>query len=272
MAFVIDAYLRRIGLATPPAADLAGLALLARAHIVSVPFENLDIGAHRPLSLEVAALEAKLVGAGRGGFCYELNGLFAVLLEALGFRVTRLAAETWDAGSAGWGPPLDHLVLRVDLDDPVIVDVGFGDTFRSPLPLRPGAVGPDELGRTFELRPDGDRLALFEQTDPSRDPIPQYRFGLEPYALDDFRAMCRYQETQSPHFTGHRMVSVATADGRRTIWDDRFIVHAAGTRTERRVTDVELPGLLREQFGIAWPPDGQGRGAESWEAKVSFAK
>ena len=80
-------------------------------------------------------IEAKIVGAHRGGFCYELNGLFATLLEALGFRVSLLAAEVRSPETGAWGPPFDHLVLRVDLDGPWLVDVGFGDGCPEPLTL-----------------------------------------------------------------------------------------------------------------------------------------
>ena len=133
-----DSYLRRIGLGVRPALDEKGLRVVQVAHLETVPFENLDILSGRPLSLDLGALEAKVIRGRRGGFCYELNGLLAVLLEQLGVRVTRFAAETWSQDSESWGPPFDHLVLRVDLDRPWLVDVGFGDSFRE---LEPEIVG-----------------------------------------------------------------------------------------------------------------------------------
>lgn len=187
----IAAYLRRIGLDEAPPADADGLRALQLAHLMHVPFENLDIAARRPLSLELADLQAKVIGARRGGFCYELNGLFAALLEELGFRVSRLAAETWSAPDSTWGPPLDHLVLRVDLSEPWLVDVGFGDAFRDPMRLRSGASAPDHTGRTFELSRVDDNWILAERDAGADSARPMYRFDETPFPLEAFTAMCR---------------------------------------------------------------------------------
>ncbi len=100
-----------------------------------MPFENLDIVARTPISLDLEAIHEKVVTRRRGGFCYELNGLFAWLLEQLGYDVTRLSARTVEGIDGELGPEFDHLVLQVDLAEPWLADVGFGDTFRTPLPL-----------------------------------------------------------------------------------------------------------------------------------------
>jgi len=208
-----------------------------------VPFENLDIVAGVPVSIEPDAIWDKVVRRRRGGFCYELNGLFARLLGALGYRVTMLSAEVIHADGRE-GHDYDHLTLRVDLDAPWLVDVGYGDCFRDPMPLRADSAFVDALGRTYRLRVDGD---LWELSD---DEGPQYRFTLAPRALAEFEPMCRWQQTESPWFTGHRMCTIATEGGRRTLLDDRLIVHSGGERTEREVGDAEVPGLLASLFGI----------------------
>jgi N-hydroxyarylamine O-acetyltransferase len=182
----------------------------------------------------------------RGGFCYELNGLFARLLEALGYRVTLLSAQVvHDDGRESH--EYDHLTLRVDLDEPWLVDVGFGDAFRDPMPLRPDSEFVDELGRTYRLSVDGE---VWELGDEER---PQYRFTLAPRTFDEFEPMCRWQQTESPWFTGHRMCTIATPDGRWTLLDDRLIHHAGRTRTEREVYEAEVPELLSSLFGIDLP-------------------
>lgn len=249
----IDAYLARIGLTRRPAADLVGLRALQVAHLTHVPFENLDILAGRPISLEIAALETKIVGVRRGGFCYELNGLFASLLEALGFRVTRLAAEVWSRDDATWGPPFDHLVLRVDLHGPWLVDVGFGDGFPEPMELRDGAEAHDVGGRVFRLAGDRAGWLLCELPVEVGVPIALYRFTESPHDLADFAATCRWQESKSPFFTGHRVVEISTPDGHETIFDDHLIVHAGTERTTRQVMEDEVPALLRDLFGIVLP-------------------
>jgi N-hydroxyarylamine O-acetyltransferase len=103
------AYLTRIGVTAPADADAASLRLLHRAHQLTVPFENLSIHLAEPIGLDERELVDKIVRRGRGGFCYELNGAFALLLEALGAQVSRVAARVY--GEAGLGPPFDHLAL-----------------------------------------------------------------------------------------------------------------------------------------------------------------
>ncbi|UCH26235.1 MAG: arylamine N-acetyltransferase, partial [Trueperaceae bacterium] len=126
-------YLERIGYRGPVDVSARTLASLQRAHLHTVPFENLDVCLGREIVLEPAALYDKIVVRRRGGFCYELNGLFAWLLTELGFEVTLLSARVF--GERGLGPEFDHLTLRVDLSEPWLVDVGFGDGFDETLQI-----------------------------------------------------------------------------------------------------------------------------------------
>jgi len=107
----VVAYLNRVGVTAPAVSDAAGLRTLHRAHQLTVPFENLSIHLAEPVSLDERDLIDKIVRRRRGGFCYELNGAFALLLEALGTQVSRVAARVY--GEAGLGPPFDHLALIV---------------------------------------------------------------------------------------------------------------------------------------------------------------
>ena len=107
----VMAYLNRVGVTEPAAGDAAGLRHLHRAHQLTVPFENLSIHLAEPISLDERDLIDKIVRRRRGGFCYELNGAFALLLEALGARVSRVAARVY--GEAGLGPPFDHLSVDI---------------------------------------------------------------------------------------------------------------------------------------------------------------
>jgi N-hydroxyarylamine O-acetyltransferase len=258
----IGTYLQRIGLSQPPERSLEGLAELGRAHLFSVPFENLDIAAGRPLSVELEAIYDKLVVRRRGGFCYELNGLYSWLLRELGFDVTLLAGRLVDPVTHAPGPERAHLALLVELDGPWLVDVGWGEAYRRPFALRAGNEHTDPAIASYRLEEEGGRWQVVERHDDSLEtnlkPTPgwriAYRFDLEPYALADFAAMCRWQETESPFFTGHRFCTIATPDGRRTLMDDRLIVRSAGQRTERRVADDEWPALLDELFGIRDAP------------------
>jgi arylamine N-acetyltransferase len=127
----LDAYLRRIDYAGPLRADLATLTALHRAHLMAVPYENLDVQLGRRRTIDPSAAFEKIVERGRGGWCYEMNGLFGLMLEALGFSVTRLAGEASRPGS--------HLALQVAIDGaPIVCDVGFSDGPLEPYPLVEG--------------------------------------------------------------------------------------------------------------------------------------
>jgi N-hydroxyarylamine O-acetyltransferase len=188
----IAAYLARLEMDVPERADLESLIRLHRSHLSHVPFENLDVHCGRAIVLEIPALFDKIVTRRRGGFCYELNGLFAQLLAGLGFQVTRLSAEVAHA-DGGFGPPFDHMLLRVDLVGSYIVDVGFGDGFSEPLRLVVDIEQPQGQ-KTFKLlRRDGywelhSRLA-------SSAWKAEYRFTLDAREFESFAALWRYHHT-----------------------------------------------------------------------------
>jgi N-hydroxyarylamine O-acetyltransferase len=132
----VEAYLQRIGVPQRPSADLEGLCTLHRAHLLSVPFENLDVQLGRPVTTELAPIYGKLVDRRRGGWCYEMNGLFGWALQQLGFRVTRTAAGVMreTSGDAALG---NHLTLQVMLPEGLyLADVGFGDGPLEPVALK----------------------------------------------------------------------------------------------------------------------------------------
>lgn len=237
------AYLRRLGLDDQPTPTLAGLRLLHAAHLRHVPFENLSIHLGEEIVLESDALVTKIVDRGRGGFCYELNGAFAALLAALGFEVTLLAARVH--GTDGLGPPFDHMCLRVDLDEPWLADVGFGDNFVQPLRLHAGGDQIDDAG-TFRLEPAGE-----DELDLLRDGRPQYRFDLTPRALADYGGTCSHHQTSpASHFTRGTVCSMLTSEGRMTIAGRTLITTTAGDRDERALDDDELLDAYRRHFGI----------------------
>jgi len=245
----VPAYLDRIAYTGPLVPTVEVLRNLHRAHLLSVPFENLDIALGREIVCDESAFIRKIVECRRGGFCYELNGAFASLLRAIGFEVTLLSARApRDDGSDG--PEFDHLALRVDLDEPWLADVGFGDSFVEPLRLRSGAE-QSQGGWTYRVVECGSSLCL-ERAE--RDAVwkVQYSFTLTLRSLDDFAAMCHYHQTspESP-FTRKDVCSVATPDGRITLTDRKVIFTRNGCREERLLaSDAEWQAALKEQFGI----------------------
>ncbi len=140
----LDRYCARIGYAGPRDATLTTLRALHRAHLLAIPYENLDIHLGLPLTLDREAMFTKLVDERRGGWCYEMNGVFGRVLETLGFSVRYLSGAVGRA-ERGWRAQGNHLVLLVTLDRPWIADVGFGDGFLTPLPLEVGHFRQDFL-------------------------------------------------------------------------------------------------------------------------------
>jgi N-hydroxyarylamine O-acetyltransferase len=239
----VRGYLARLGVDEEPQVNLEWLRRLHAAHLDNIPFENLSIHLPEPIVLEPTALVAKVVDLRRGGFCYELNGAFATLLRALGFDVTMLAARVFDEGRLG--PPFDHMCLRVDLDEPWLADVGFGDHFRWPLRLHVGLDQQDQAGVFRLVETDEGEFDLL------RDGTPQYRFDLTAHDLQDYQATCAYHQTSpESHFTRNSVCTIPTSTGRTTISGRRLILTADGHRTERELDDAQLRQAYREHFGI----------------------
>src|ERR1035438_1777154 len=157
----VDAYLHRIKYDGPREPSLAILRGLHRRHLRTVPFENLDIALGKPIELDPQLLYEKIVVRRRGGYCYELNGLFHDLLTGLGFNVCMLSAQV-RREDGSFGPDFDHMLLKVTLDDAWLADVGFGDSFVAPLPLAAGA-SHEENGKVFGVTKEDGIWELFRQ-------------------------------------------------------------------------------------------------------------
>jgi len=249
----IAAYLERINDDGPLAPTAATLRRLHVAHLLAVPFENLSIHSGEPIVLEDGALFEKVVGQRRGGFCYELNGLFAALLSALGFNVAMLSAGVAN-GAGEIGPEFDHMTLLVTLSERWLVDVGFGDSFREPLLLDERAE-QGQGGRAYRIDEAGDgRLILMQRLEGGAWKS-QYRFNLEPHVYADYAGMCRHHQTSpESHFTRQRICSLPTGEGRVTLRGMRLITTRGGDRQERELVDeAERAEVLREHFGIRAP-------------------
>jgi N-hydroxyarylamine O-acetyltransferase len=242
-------YLERITYAGPVVPTTEVLRELHRAHMLSVPFENLDIALGRKIVCDEDAFIRKIVVGRRGGFCYELNGAFAGLLRTIGFKVTLLSARVpREDGTAS--PEFDHLTLRIDLDEPWLADVGFGDSFLEPIDLRSGAEGSHD-GRRYRIVDCGNSLRM-ERAERGGAWKGQYSFTLTPRSLADFAAMCHYHQTspESP-FTRKNVCSRATPDGRITVADGKLILTHDGIREERLLaSEGERAAALKEYFQI----------------------
>ncbi|MFN2491526.1 MAG: arylamine N-acetyltransferase [Pyrinomonadaceae bacterium] len=246
----IASYLKRIaynGPITPTAEALRNLHL---AHLLTVPFENLSIHSGQPIILEDEALFDKIVTRRRGGFCYELNGLFAALLRALGFNVVMLSAGVAKA-DGGFSPDFDHMALLVTMQQRWLVDVGFGDSFRHPLVLDDRSE-QKQGDRVYRIVSEENHFILRRRD--SDEWKAQYRFTLQPYNYADYAGMCQYHQTSAEsHFMSGRICTLLTTQGRITLSEMGLITTVDGGGRQERVpaNEEEYASLLRTHFGIA---------------------
>ncbi len=249
----LEAYLARIGLRGRPS-----LAELHRAHVTSIPFENLDPRRGIPVSLEPEELEQKLVERGRGGYCFEQNLLLKAGLEAVGdgrVEVQTLLARVRVGASPGNPRPRSHLVLRVHSEEgDWHADAGFGHgTLLEPIPFGPG--GPyEQFGWQFRVVEDGRELVL--QTAQDGEWIDLYGFVPEPVPFVDIETSNWFTCThpRSPFVTG-LIVSAHRPDGARlSLSDWRGLSLSEETpagASVRAVEPGEVDELIRARFGLA---------------------
>ncbi|MET7283603.1 arylamine N-acetyltransferase [Kribbella sp. NPDC005582] len=238
-ALDLTAYLNRIGHPhVSPSAE--SLRSLHRAHVLAIPFENIDVvlGTHPGITLE--AIQNKLVGRQRGGYCYEHTLLFGAALERLGFAVDRRVARV-QPHKAG---PRTHALLKVGVDDQeFLADVGFGAGQLYPTPLIDG-VSVDQGGWDHQLTRTKDVWTLAKRTADGWEP--QHASNDEPVRPIDYEVYHHYVSTH-PHspFTG-RPVVMRVADGvvRRLVGSELTTEYADGRSTTRAVPADDLPETL----------------------------
>lgn len=252
----LSAYLDRIGFGAewtehlPPTA--AVLASLHEAHVTAIPFENLDILLGRPIRLDRDSLEAKLVRAKRGGYCFEQNTLFSLVLEQLGFSVTRLAARVRFGTTRIL--PRTHMLLRVDADGGSwLADVGFGgEGLLRPVPLVQGAIARQGAW-TFEVVKDSGPWVLRSRRGAMASDL--YAFSLEPQFPIDFEVANYYVSTHpDSRFTQTLTVQRTTPARRLQLVNHEWRVDDGRTGVTHPIGDADhLLAVLAEIFGLRFP-------------------
>ncbi|MEM9919656.1 MAG: arylamine N-acetyltransferase [Bacteroidota bacterium] len=248
-----SAYLARIQLQQTPQADLASLLALHRQHVIHVPFENLDIHRNVKLQLDKAHLYHKIVGNRRGGFCYELNHLFYLLLQEIGFDARMIAARIFDDGQEG--PPFDHMALLIHFGKTAwLADVGFGDLFIEPLPLRTDQTIKDDL-HSFRLENGPANSYLLYKSENGRDFKKIYAFETDARQIEQFQSMCDWKE-RSPdsYFVKNKICTLPLTNGRRTLFNQKFTQRIDGRKSSAMIESEEAERqLLADFFGISYP-------------------
>lgn len=230
----IQSYLSRIGLTGDTEVNLKDLERLMKSHLFYVPFENIDVVTGDYISLDSEQFYNKIVERKRGGFCYELNGLFHDLLRELGFQVDLIAA-TVKQKDGEWAYPNSHATNVVYLDRPYLVDVGFGDSFVKPLPIN-GKNQRDTSG-LYRIRLVDEHYHLQRYEGYWRT---QYCFTLTPFSYEQFYDAAHYTQTsENSMFTNGLIVTKWLMDGRVTITDEDITVTKNRSRTKRSLQDHE---------------------------------
>lgn len=256
MTIDLERYLARIAYGGPRTPTLPVLSDLVRHHVAAIPFENLSPFLDQPVPLDVEALHAKLVDGGRGGYCFEQNRLFQVALEALGFAVVPLAARVVWGQSEDAITPRSHMLLRVDVDRPYVVDVGFGGlTPTAPLRLEVDTEQktPHEV---FRLRARGRDFAL--QARVGDEWQTTYRFDLNPQYPVDFEVANHYVATHPDSHFRHGLTIARAVPGRRDALRNRQLTTRPldGPSDRRTLRDPDdLRATLEGTFGLTLPAD-----------------
>jgi N-hydroxyarylamine O-acetyltransferase len=248
----LPAYFDRIGYSGPASADRATLDALMRAHSAAVPFENLDVQLGRPISLEPDAIFAKLVTRRRGGWCYEQNGLFGRVLDALGFKVRRIGCGVMrdQRGDEAIG---NHLSLIVTLDGREwLADVGFGGSQAEPIPLAPGehahppfvvalAQGADGYWRLSERFGEGDPFSFDFLSGPADEALLARTCGV-------------LQSDPESLFVQNLIVQQRRGERHLTLRGRVLMERSADGETKRLIAGAdELVATLDREFGLEMP-------------------
>ena len=257
--FNLPAYLARLRLPARPTLDHPGLNALHRAHRLAIPFENLDVALGRPIGIDSAAVFAQLVIAGRGGYCFQHNRLFADALAALGFAARTLTGQVLLSGTAT--PPGTHAFQLVNLDgQDWVADPGFGGAYAPPMPLIDGAEATATDGARYRLSREGQTWTLFRDGDPGTTDgrgggsgwQPQYRFTT--VSVDE-AALAAGNGWASSHpdsrFVRHRVVGIVLPHGFARLTDRHYRRQVGAEVSEGEITDPRVYRMrLSLMFGI----------------------
>ncbi|MGH6839234.1 MAG: arylamine N-acetyltransferase family protein [Methylocella sp.] len=254
-AIGLDAYFSRIGYLGGRKPTLETLEKIVARHTEAIPFENLNPLLRWHVRLDPASLEEKMVRGGRGGYCYEQNLLLKSALNALGYRVTCLAARVLWNVPEGAITPRTHMLLRIDMGEPpLIVDVGFGGlTLTGVLRLEPDAEQPTPH-EPFRLVRAGEDFIM--QANIGKLWKTLYCFDLQPQFLPDYEVTNWYLLNHpNSHFIHGLMAARPAQDRRYALRNNEFAVHHLGGKTERKIlsTIAELREALQDAFRLTLP-------------------
>ncbi len=250
----LAAYFARIGYCGPSEPGMDLLRALHARHPAAIAFESLDPFLGRPVDLDPAAIQAKLVHTRRGGYCQEHNALFHDVLGALGFSVTALGGRVvWL--QPGRSAPLTHRLTLIDMaEGRFIADVGFGgQSLTAPLRLEPDMAQQTPDG-TYRLQLSGDVYELQMLLGARWEGM--YRFTLAPQAPIDFQVANWFTSTHPRGRFVQNLVAARVVGADRYMLINRFLSvrHPDGTVVQRALTGPDdLRDALEQAMDLALP-------------------
>jgi N-hydroxyarylamine O-acetyltransferase len=245
----IKQYLERINYTDPIDLTFETLSKLQFMHLMTVPFENLDI--HNNAKINLTNSFNKIVTRKRGGFCYELNGLFYELLAAIGFTVKMISARSYN-DKEEYSPEFDHMALIVTLNnDNYLVDVGFGEFVFYPVKIELNKDTSDPRG-IFSIETFNESYKVIKKQNAGGAFIPEYIFSEKERTLEEFYGMCNYHQTNiQSHFMQKRICSLPTKNGRITLTGNTLKITDNGEVKDRHLNnEQEVLQVLWDYFGI----------------------
>lgn len=249
----VDAYLARIGV-EKKAPSITYLRELQKAHLIHVPFENLDIHYGSKIILDYRKIFEKIIKRKRGGFCHELNGLFYHLLYHLGFDCYIISAQFWNSDKNSFGKPFEHMAIIVAMNGKDwYVDVGFGDGPISPLMVEKGVVQMDYT-KYWRIDTDPDENYLLRLSEDASHFNTRILFTKEERQLIQFIEVCEFQQTSIESiFKQKKLVTQLLPNGRVTLTDRKLKITDLAETTESDIMhEDEFLSKLEHHFGISY--------------------
>lgn len=260
----IQKYLERIEVNTDIDVNLSTLRRIHRQHLLTVPFENLDIHLYNNLRVDFDSLYNKIVNKKRGGICYELNWLLYFLLKNMAFNVRVLGGKVIEQN----GTYFDHMLLIVELHSKeYLVDVGYGDNFLEPLEFHTGIVQKDNKGLFKLTQIDNTHFELKKFSEEINEFKTEYTFKNEVKKINDFQNRIDYfTHSEESIFKKNFFCSLEKENGRLSLKQDKFLLTQDGTKTTKQISSsIEYIEYLRDSFNIKLDEFEQKKISKWWE-------
>lgn len=252
---IVDNYLKRIGLDRPKVLDRQSLEAILKHSARTIPFENLDIHLGKSIIIDDEAVIDKILNQGRGGYCYEVNGLLSLVLKELGFKTGFLGART----IFGYNElrPVTHMILKVDIDsESYLCDLGFtGMNSITPIAIGSSSEVKDYY-KYFRLQEDKELGYILQVKNDQDKWNSLYSFDMQPYKKIDFELANYFNSTSEKSICTRQLIcSINTEEGSIRLVGNELKIRSENVSEDRVITTKEqLQDTLENKFKIFLTP------------------